>query len=618
MNRNKHKKYFRNYKHILFYFFILISQAFLVFLESGCSIFLCENNIKEEYGWIKDKVNITGNGLFMPQPELYDRYDLSLDGSSVSSYKLLSVEETGYHELNIEKKNNGVFHSEIYRFVILDPVRGRAEWGLIPWTPPPFSSDSATLSPLSSLSVIYPHSYPESLILPFIIIIKESGNLTFFNKYCNMPSPLPDVKVKRGFGSIVTPEYPDGTTLSFMVDSLTVNSGFSVETGVSWTEKGGIISVNEIWSGNSRIHIIEDIVLEEGNTLTIENNSIVIIDKNINIYVSGNLIINGTSDGVIVLTSSNTDQLWGGIIITGNTAMATVYNAIFTSSGGNSGMGFGHSNKQPLFMVRNNATLTCEGVYIIDNGGQAFGGSNAQCSIKDSLIQRCETGGQFNDCQLSITGSTFTDFPTENSQYIDNDNDCIYIAGGSTVAVISTSRFMYAKDDGIDSGSSSGGDITITDCIIDSCFHEGLALSSGNPSYKTHTITNTFVTQCQQGIELGYSSVHHNVFIEHCLLYNNNIGLRYGDNYKWGHTGTMYVKDTIIVGNIKDIWNMIPETWELRHEGISLFNTRFHMSQLCYGEQEIISYSFSDTMRVLPMTPGYHEGTDGENIGLME
>ena len=135
---------------------------------------------------------------------------------------------------------------------------------------------------------------------------------------------------------------------------------------------------------------------------------------------------------------------------------------------------------------------------------------------------------------------------------------------------------MFAKDDAIDAGNGSEfedrGTVNIDHCWIESAFHEGLALSSIGT--RIHNIENTTVTNCGQGIELGFSVASHMVNIDNCLIFKNGVGLRYGDNYTREVAGTMNVKNTVSRDNIYyDVWNMLRSIWAPKLDKINFTNT---------------------------------------------
>jgi hypothetical protein len=154
----------------------------------------------------------------------------------------------------------------------------------------------------------------------------------------------------------------------------------------------------------------------------------------------------------------------------------------------------------------------------------------------------------------------FTDFPDDSFDYLDEDNDALYL--NETNAVITNSIFMYAKDDGLDSGASGGGEVQINNCIFEANFHEGAALSSGGTVSKLHRINNSLFTNNGQGLELGYSSPNHFVEVDSCTFTGNGIGIRYGDCYEMPHHGYIHVANSKSTDNtVNDVWNMNREHW---------------------------------------------------------
>jgi hypothetical protein len=128
--------------------------------------------------------------------------------------------------------------------------------------------------------------------------------------------------------------------------------------------------------------------------------------------------------------------------------------------------------------------------------------------------------------------------------------------------MISNSVFMFAKDDGLDSGASGGGEVILTNCRFEANFHEGAALSSGHSSVKLHRVSNCLFTNCGQGLELGYSSPNHHVEVDSCRFIENGIGIRYGDCYDFPHHGFIHVANSESLENkVYDVWNMNREHW---------------------------------------------------------
>ena len=82
----------------------------------------------------------------------------------------------------------------------------------------------------------------------------------------------------------------------------------------------------------------------------------------------------------------------------------------------------------------------------------------------------------------------------------DKDNDALYLSASD--AEIENTTFMYAKDDGLDSGNQEGGEINLTNCRFEACFHEGAALSSGGTVVKNHTFIVVFLLTADRALNL--------------------------------------------------------------------------------------------------------------------
>ncbi len=315
--------------------------------------------------------------------------------------------------------------------------------------------------------------------------------------------------------------------------------------------------------------------------------AVILIDEAVDINVSGPVIFSGTAANPIFLTCSRSDKFWGGFItrVAGGTIEARY--TIFCQSGyhDTSGYNWGHSGRQALFYTEQ-STLSLDHCFMVDHIGQIFYPQYATLTLDNILVQRAQTGGQINSSDLTLTNSIFTDFPNDSDVFEDADNDALYLSASD--ADIENTKFMYAKDDGLDSGNEEGGDINITNCRFEACFHEGAALSSGGNVVKNHTFSGCVFTNCGQGLELGFSSPNHLVVAEGCTFINNGIGIRYGDNYNWSNiNGKMVIRNSSSLNNKRDVWNMVRINWSPKIGNMSFENTT--VSKFCpqYPELEI-------------------------------
>jgi hypothetical protein len=341
----------------------------------------------------------------------------------------------------------------------------------------------------------------------------------------------------------------------------------------------GLINSNTDIPANSYVKIAGNLNISSSGSLTIHEGSLILIDEAVDINLSGPLVISGTSANPVLITCSQKDKFWGGFITRVAGGSIDAKYAIFCQSGyhNTAGYNWGHAGRQALFYTEN-STLSLDHCYILDHEGQVFYPQNADLEFNDILVQRVYTGGQINTSTLTIRNSMFTDFPDDSYTFADLDNDALYLSASD--ANIDNTTFMFAKDDGLDSGNTEGGTIMVTNSRFEACFHEGAALSSGNLSVKSHTFRNCIFTNCGQGLELGFSSPNHVVLADNCQFLNNGVGIRYGDNYDWAEVdGKMDIKNSLSLGNDKDVWNMVRMIWSPRIKNMTFENT--FVSKLC-------------------------------------
>jgi hypothetical protein len=477
-----------------------------------------------------------------------------LNGEEYGSGQVLDLTESGFYRFEVFWTNGGYSNAEVIRIVILDKERGEAEWGLKKWIPKELSTD---IMDDSEVSLIYPPDAPPGVNMPLIVLINDKFGHSASDFTASLGSQ--NFRIKSGIGSVQIPPGEHNNP-----DLIIGHRNFILETRA--TEKvpvllQNVLSEDTFIPEGSFVKIESDLTLQEGLTLTIDTGSFVIIDPAVNIYVNGTLLIRGSQENPVVFTCSDPAGTWGGIIGKSSGHRIRASHAIFCQSGYHTGDGYdyGHAHRQALFYSEN-GILSFSHCYMIDHAGQVFYPVSSTLDIQHSLVQRAKTGGQINSSRLTVWHCIFTDFPDDSQFYRDEDNDCLYLSGSD--ATISQSLFMYAKDDGLDSGGDGGGDIQVTGTRFEAIFHEGAALSSGGTTTKSHTFKDCTFTNCGQGLELGYSSPNHMVTVDSCLFFENGIGIRYGDNYISQHQGIISVSNSESIFNYdRDIWNMVRDTW---------------------------------------------------------
>jgi hypothetical protein len=513
--------------------------------------------------------------------DYYLPFGLINDGTSIKSVilngkiidlsdgKFIEFRETGFYELILIYRDQNQENDTIL-FTTKTEDREDSEWGIRSWVPKQFEP---VLMGQENVEIIYPRRYADSIKVPFIFYVKESGSIKEI--YCEGKclSSGDTFNIKLGVGSVNIPASSISTKVDFGVGGRQFSVSPAKVTNTDTELKGTITSPLEI-PANSLVRITGNLSVSSVGSLTVGEGTVILVDEGVDINLSGPAIFEGTAANPVFVTCSRKNRFWGGFItrVAGGTIEAKY--TIFSQSGyhDTEGYNWGHSGRQSLFYTEN-SSLILDHCFITDHIGQIFYPQNSTLIFDDILVQRAQTGGQINYSDLTIRNSVFTDFPDDSYIFRDEDNDALYLSASD--AEIENTTFMFAKDDGLDSGNQEGGEINITNCRFESCFHEGAALSSGNSALKNHTFTECTFINNGQGLELGFSSPNHTVVADRCLFLYNGVGIRYGDNYEWSEVdGKMLIRNSFSLYNDRDVWNMVRKTWTPKIEKMSFENTR--------------------------------------------
>ena len=556
----------------------LLTFLILLLFVSGCKK---EDNKTAEppEGCINLSELSTEQNYYLPFALANDTNNIHLvilnnDTIDFSYGDFIEFKENGFYELILIYKDSQQAN-DTFLFTTKTEERENSEWGIRAWVPA--SYNAVRLGP-EDVEIYYPHRYTDLIKVPFIFYIKESG--TIKNVYCEGKSLASEVifKIKQGVGSVNIDASAISSTIHFIVGGkqLSVTLDKISEPQI---ELQGTINTDIEIPTNSLVRIHSNLEILPTGSLTVHEGAIILIDEAIDINVSGPIVFSGTAENPIFVTCSRNNEYWGGFITRVPDGTIEAQYTIFCQSGyhDSEGYNWGHSGRQALFYTEN-SNLTLDHCFMLDHIGQIFYPQYATLIFDNILVQRAQTGGQVNYSDLTIRNSVFTDFPDDSDVFIDEDNDALYLSASD--ATIDNTTFMFAKDDGLDSGNTEGDEIILTNCRFEACFHEGAALSSGDAVVRNHTFRGCIFTNCGQGLELGFSSPNHSVVAENCMFLNNGIGIRYGDNYNWSRVdGKMLIKNSFSLNNDKDVWNMVRMIWRPKLENLSFENTM--VSKFC-------------------------------------
>ena len=568
---------------------------------------------------ISDQAETSSEVVFRVLSEPGYTYTSTLDEYPIDEDQWITVEIEGYHQVDVTRTNNvggGPIETERVRFAI-NSDRGNSEWGLWPWTPFPPIDSSSNETQSASLQVIVPSAFPPMMEIPIVTLMENNDGLWKRLNGTVAVSGFPGdgVTVKRGVGHEFLPGQETGTVINAQAVLKTASTNFTIEIDDSnlWTAVSGSITQNTSWTENSRIHVESGLLIDSGVELTVEKGTVVMVNPDIEIEIQGTLNVQGTRRDPVVFTPASRSAPWGGLILDGSASRMLANGAIFMGSGAdpdwmdNNGYS-SHRDEQPLLFLDTGSSAALTNVFITGGSGQAFHGEDGDLELYHCLVENVISAGQFNGGEVRVYRSALVGFPYADDAFADDDNDGLYLASGDLL--IEDSLFGWAKDDGIDAGSGADGSVVMRRCWIEACFHEGLAMSSSGGSSKTLDISDTVAVNCGQAIEAGFGTP--NIYADHCLLIDNEIGFRFGDNYGWNYTGSLQTTNSIAIHNYRDIWNFDRDTWAPHLDQTFIESNLFSITYSDYPSNHVWNAS-EDKGGLIPF---YERETGVGNVGV--
>ena len=336
------------------------------------------------------------------------------------------------------------------------------------------------------------------------------------------------------------------------------------------------IETNLIWGPYDDVYL-DGIYEFKNRVLHIRRGTNIYMKPNTSLnFVNSTLLIDGLTEDPVLFTKHPIDIIniplrspihsdessefiqqkagWGEIKLMDNSTSLLNY-AYFIGGGDNGGndkYNIGHSNSRAVVRMERSHWEQHHGG-IIDNIGKAFGINLSHLNLCHVLVSRCDTGGEIIHSMLSYYSCHVLEIPDSRRLKRDDDNDGVYVIGlflpeQEKPSQIRNCVFANGEDDAIDHNNAW---IEVDSCWIEQFNHEGIAASVGN----SITVRDSIITQCEQAAECGYGSPE--LIVDHCLLFNNSVGIRYGDGYDWSYNGTLQVKNTISMNNERNWRNWV-------------------------------------------------------------
>ena len=475
--------------------------------------------------------------------------------------------------------------------------------------------NSANQGSFDSLQIISPERVPTMGKIPIIIkVLDTDKNLEkYFSDELDVLSTIalnPDkVNINCGAGGFVS-EYACEQNFSISILGFTKNIDVLQEWPI--VLHSGELTNSEVWENSSIHHITGDIFVNDTAILTIAHGCRIIVNQDVNIWVYGEIKVEGSTDAPVLFTAADPGNSWGGIRIISQENESSISNAIFTDGGGNDEFIFGHSSSQPVVFIYF-SLIKLTNCYFIQNEGKAVGGTNSKISINNCIMNKCDMGGEFHSCYVEVEQSHFSEMPDGDGLVMDDDNDGLYFhrflpSMGDQLSVVNNCVFTKGEDDGIDHNKAK---LSVTNCLISGFFREGIAASEGN----FVNIYNCVISDCEQGIEAGYG--YPLVKVDHCVVLNNNIGIRFGDSYFTGSYGHIDIQNSICYNNQDNFLNFDLLVQDSVANAISASYTmtndnHYNQYPFCIEATPV----FLPGYYLSPGSPGVSQAADGCDMGL--
>jgi len=341
------------------------------------------------------------------------------------------------------------------------------------WAVADHSADAATARPGYHLKILTQSAYlPDIPVLVRVEVVNVAGerDLMLWDAEATLSSASPGVALStnrvvlhNGLGSALV-RFSGGGDFNLIatLGSLQTDHFLRALTGAPVTAVGGLLE-DESTTWRGVILVTNDVLVQIGQTLTIESNTLVLINGVTNgisandISISGAILSLGTEDAPVTITCANPDlqYRWGQIRHT--YAEPSLYRFTTITRGGRAAAE-GQTGTAPVIRPFN-SKITFESCNIADHAQmsrsapdfgkpgkimQATFGSDI--TFNNCLLARARMGPEVSETALLVTNSWILEM------YGVNDSDGLFLYGqgpGQTIKV-SGSVIADGDDDGID------------------------------------------------------------------------------------------------------------------------------------------------------------------------
>ena len=277
------------------------------------------------------------------------------------------------------------------------------------------------------------------------------------------------------------------------------------------------------WEGNSTYYISGHLIVPNGHTFTIPENTMIRFSSGYFLLVDGRLLINGTATHPVTLTSLNPSQYWRGVKLQSiNPANdSTLINHTIIE----------FSNEVGLYAFDTNKIRISNSIFRYNQGASENAGLFAHYS--NIIVENCQF--YYNRASSYASGAEFfycTAPIVRYNKFFDNV---------STDSSFGALLLNHSNIDGV------YGNLIVNNDRTNSIDYGGVFIYNCTGTFKLNLIANNTYA----GIVISYG----NVLIENCTVVNNVIA-----GVLLNNSGYLDVINTIIWGNQYSIYNVSPSS----------------------------------------------------------
>ncbi|HEY2952769.1 MAG TPA: hypothetical protein VGK40_09310, partial [Verrucomicrobiae bacterium] len=333
------------------------------------------------------------------------------------------------------------------------------------------------------------------------------------------------VSLRNGLGSALITFGGGGSfVLTATVGGLSANRSLIDLTGTPTNIVSGTLPGSATtWS--NVINVTASVTVPTGHTLTIQSNTLILLNgvasgtAGANLIVNGRVLSQGTEDQPVTFTCANAGLNWGQIqhnnASLASSQLSIYRHTMFTKACRSPAVG--HTSTGPMFLL-SNASNVFENCTLSDNVGKVMYASGSDLVFTNCQLARSIMGPEITGTGLQCQNTWFTEMhgsPTAPEGT--NDNDGIYLWAQQAGQSITLNGCVIAdaQDDGID---TLGPTFTVTNCIIRDCnnFNEdakGISVFDASV-----TVARCLVVNCLVGVSAKSAGTPTLVKMDHCTV----------------------------------------------------------------------------------------------------